>query len=532
VFTLLSFLLIVATGIFSLLPYLNGLRLQPPGTIYLGTVHYPPDYFYYLSQMVQGERKWIFTDYIWGSEPLRPSLIGWLYVFVGRIFHLLHIPQITGYEIYMAIIALLFAGVAYLLLTRMFPKQKAKTFVSLLFFLISAPFFTIVKTATGWTLAYTRQWYNFGDPFNRLDPTPSHNLNMASVMIGFLVMSIYWNTKNTKKYFLIIPLLFAAVNLATSQPVQLGELCMTLGIVAIIRHLKISRAGIKLSISKIIVDGFPLIIMAIVSVPPMIHLSRITSTPPYSIAKAWEASLQVYLPLYTYIGLYGIIPIIGFLSLPLFLLKRNDAKLLVTVYTILVAFFYFSPIPEKTSILNLRFLSSVLLLFFAPSAAEGIFWICGLLKRFKGITICCFVLLICSLVAPPFILELPIRIHAEPTNPIYYLSQDAYKAILKAKEVSNPTETILTFWPFEKIAPGLTGRKTFLYDKNSTIDYDAKSALAYAFIINKMTPEEMYSFLKKYNIRSVVTYADSLTAVPNFLTPVFESKTMKTYVVR
>ena len=78
--------------------YLSGLLATPPNAVYLGTVHWPGDYFYYLSQFAQGRYSWFYSyDLYTGDFPFK-TLVGWVNVFLGRIFFLVGLTIVLKYK--------------------------------------------------------------------------------------------------------------------------------------------------------------------------------------------------------------------------------------------------------------------------------------------------------------------------------------------------------------------------------------------------------------------------------------------------
>src|SRR6185369_8307954 len=76
--------------------YFIGLFHTPQYTVFLGTVHYPLDYLYYLSFIVQGKLHWLMASNLNSSETTKLEFVNWIYVLGGHIGNLfrLDVPMI------------------------------------------------------------------------------------------------------------------------------------------------------------------------------------------------------------------------------------------------------------------------------------------------------------------------------------------------------------------------------------------------------------------------------------------------------
>jgi len=78
--------ILILTAILGIeLQYIVGKLATPPNMVYLGTVHWPSDYFYYLSQFAQGTYNFLSSTMLFTPEKLKPVLVGWQNVLTGRI---------------------------------------------------------------------------------------------------------------------------------------------------------------------------------------------------------------------------------------------------------------------------------------------------------------------------------------------------------------------------------------------------------------------------------------------------------------
>ncbi len=529
---LLTTLIFTTTLCISMLPYLRGRQLTPPGYTYLGTVHYPTDYFYYLSQISQGEHHWLFADYIWGPEKIPASLVGWVFVFAGHLGHFFSLTPWVIYEIMIFVSVALYCLSAYYLLGHIFPNSKFKQTISLFFFLFATPFPHLINTASGFWFSYDRQWFNIGgDPFNRLDPAANHLIAPAAVMGIFSLIFLYDKHRTKKNYWLLLPLSILAAIIITLQPIQLMVVFLALAVHYgwrwVTSHQRFNRANLQ----ELVRTFIPMIVMGISILPLFIYMNKIVAIPPYNAGKAFENSVQVHINPLVYLELYGPLGIIGLLALPFFLKGKNHSRHLLFIYSFIAFTIAISPFPEKIEVLNVRFLAAVEMLIFAAASTWGIFAVGNILKRFSVAITTLIIVLTSLMFVPAYTIELQKRISPDINNMEYYLPTPVYEAIVQAKNMTARDETILPLWPFEKITSALTGKRVLFWNENVTLDFEEKNKQAYYFVANQMTESGREEFLVKNNIRTIISYLGSIQSPPPYLVEKFKNNLMVVYRV-
>ncbi len=119
-------------------PLITGLLKAPPGYVFLGTVHYPADYFYYLSQFAQGSQRWLTTMNLFSAESVSPTLVGWSNVLIGRIFHLFGLSPFVAYHTSVVILTIIVLASGYRLAERITGDKRIATLALYLFTLFHA----------------------------------------------------------------------------------------------------------------------------------------------------------------------------------------------------------------------------------------------------------------------------------------------------------------------------------------------------------------------------------------------------------
>lgn len=529
-----TLLLICVLLLIGALPYIHGQSLTPPGHVYLGTIHFPVDYFYYLSQLSQGDRNTFWVDYVWGHEAIPSTIVGWMYATFGTLTRILPLTQIIKFQLFLLTANAFFIISAYLLLHYVFPKSQTKPLVALFFFFFSNEIPRIIKTGSSYEIFYDKIWFNWGEPFVRWDPVPHHILILTSVLSIFILVPLFWKTYSNRRYLYLFGLSLPTIILATAHPIQLALVLVVLGLSFIILHLPQVIKKRSLPVTDLLVQASPIIYIVAFSLPFLALLHYSLTIPPYLIAKIFEAGGNewTHITLKQFFQFYGIIPIIGILSSWIFLKQLTPIRLFLILYTTLGFLIYVSYLPEKLGILNLRFLTAVTIMFFAVSATDGIYYVAAKARRLKTpllllmIGICSVILLL------PLPKQIAWKIGTSTANLYYYLPIPVYEAVMKTKEYNPVDGTILAFWPYEKLMPALTGMKTYAVHELETLDYDKKNSLMYEFIDNRMTPEQMYTFLVSNNIKTVLLHNNAPIPRPPFLVEVFKNENMTVYTVK
>lgn len=489
------------------------------------------DYFYYLSQISQGKHSWILARYIWGSEHIPPSLIGWTYVLVGRITSSFQVTPIIAYQIYLALATFLYILLPLIYLRQIFPRGIGIQSIALFFFIFSNEFPKVVMQSGSLAVNYQKNWYNFGEPFVRLDPGPHHLLTHVLMFCIFLLFICFWKEKSRKRILLGIPLFVCTIALVTIQPIQLVLVIISVALGYVVTQFRSFSLPEKHQIESFLVGFAPIILVSAITLPAIIYMNKQVNIFPYNLGRIWENTLQVHYGILGFFKLHGPVSVLGVLGIPWFFKKRNIPVALLGVYTTVAFTLFFSPIPHAMGALNQRFLSVLPILFFSASATNGVFLFSSQFIRFKhlirvGIFGCLSIL---SLVSLPQ--QFHLKMTTNPSNYFYYVPQTIYRAVVELEKISSPKDVILAFPPFEKIVSGLTGHRSYFVNDQITPDYNKKGYLAYLFYENKMTVEEMRNFLTSNTIKYIFIQKGAPMIPPQYLIKKYENEVMRIFQV-
>lgn len=522
------FILVLLTVFLIELQYIFGLVNTPAGTIYLGTVHYPPDYFYYLSQFIQGRENFLFSSELYTSENLLPVFIRWPNVLTGKILLSLGLGVITSYQIAVAIYLLLFLLTAYWLIKEVFPESIGKRILSFFFFVSSTSFFEFIKTANGLDISYIKFWYNLGIMQWRFGPTP-HHLLAYSLSTILLLLLIKWYKSKIKTIKLIVALGITGFLLVTVSPVQWGLLLLSAistGIIfSLIIHIRLIdfvKAGNWKSFL------FPPFILLVFGLPGALYTKSMIS----GEAQSWEASQQIHLNFWILTLGSGLIIPFGFIGLIPTIKKLNIAKFILIIYLALGAFFYFSGIPAKFSLTNVRFWPSPVYIVLAALAATAVFYLAEKVNKIKLIIIIIIILIYIATIIPAHYAYEKEVLTPKIGNAYYYLPKDALETFKKTENLTGKNSLYLVQWPFNEPFPALTGRKSFYGSFLNTHNFWEKTAELFKLFDGKMSQDQAKQFIQSYKIDYVLvsSWNKNITGLP-FIKEIYFNELLGIYKV-
>ena len=489
---LAAVLLIVAAVVGIELQYLVNKFLTPEGMFYLGTVHWPSDYFYYLSQFVQGKEHWLFSTMLFTPEKLRPVLVGWQNVLTGRLLMLTGLDVISAYQAAVGIYLALFLYSAYLFIREVFPESGTRRILSFFFFLTSSSFFHIKAAAGKIEWSYFNHWYNQGIPLARFGPRPHHLLAYTLGVTGWLFFV-------RKKYFLMA---LAGLLLASISPVAWGLDLLAFFITSLVGEIKNkTKSGSRWKFL------LPSAIYFAAGVIPALYVKAVFSVSPYNLSSVWESYQHLKLsPYHLFLGT-GLIFIPAVIGINSYRLRAKTAGVFSLVFLALAVFFYLTDISQKFNVSNVGFWPSQVYLVFALLAAEGVIKTAKIFAKFKKQALAVLLVIYLSSIAPTLYLSYREILSPKYRNGYYFIPEDVLDAFNNAEVMSTPEDVFLVLWPYNESFPALTGRKTFFGYELFTINHQEKMTKAFEIIDGKMGEAELGKTLAYYQIKYLVMYS-------------------------
>lgn len=525
----IGILLVLAFGtiLFTHSQFIIRTLATPSDKVYLGTVHYPSDYFYYLSQFVQGKTNVLRSTMLFTPESLTPVFIGWQSVLTGRVLSLLGIPLVYQYQIAVFVFLSAFLFFGYLVIRTIFPIHRSMRILAFLFFTTSNALFKIVPDKGTFHFSYYYYWYNTGNAQVRFGATPHHLLGYAMATLGIYCV-LKWFLESSRRRLLGTGFIFVGITLGSINPVHWGLLTGGVAIGSLF-YVRKNWSDTKLRFFTMI----PSLLLFAFGLPVALYAKYIYSTAPYSYSAAWEARQWLRVDLYwLFVGSGLVIPfaIWGIIAWK----KKSHITYLFPV-TILAfcSLFYFTTIPDTLHITQARFWPTWIYIFWSVFAAEGAIRIAGLFGRFRrGILVTLILLYIVSLI-PTYFAQIQEYSTPQTGNGLYYISNDTMYTFEIAEKISRPESAFLVQWPFNEPFAALTGRKVLFGFYLLTINAAEKSQFGLDLIDGKLSPEEAYKGLRRYGIDYIMVYPwnEKVTSLP-FLEKKYSSYTLGIYEVK
>ena len=511
-------------------PLIAGLLKTPPGYVFLGTVHHPADYFYYLSQFAQGGYRWITTINLFTSEPVAPSFMGWSNVLIGRIFYSVGISPLIAYHTSVFLFTVLLLVIAYTLTFSVLRSKFSATIALYLFTLFHA--FPILRDGKP---SYGDYWNNFAVPRARFGGVPHQLLlNIASfVMVYCIIQWIQYKKYSGKT---LISLGVSSLILASLQPVLWVLITAAAGIAILCKHwLKSSDRPASGNTQKFLFHRVIMLLAVLMSsgLPPVLYLTRLFTTLPFSQLKLWEAGAQNALTPEHFLSSTGPVFLIALFSLPLFASHLSFAKIFVILFSLFSLLLFLSPVPVALGLSQARFISTLTILCLSVIASSGLMHLLnakGTITRMSGTLL---IVGISWLLIPNHFKTLQLSGSFDPGNAYYYLPAADYEFLQKSGRIGKPDDTFLITWPYNVMFPAITGRRTYHGHPLLTIASQEKDTHAAAFLNGSLSAEAVRALLADNHITYVIAAADNPSpASHSFLTRIAASKALVLYQVR
>lgn len=492
----------------NILPYFVGLSLTPKGAVFLGTVHHPGDYFYYVSQFAQGATRWLSTLDLYTAEPVRPTLVGWSNALLGHLLSLFGASPIFAYQISIAILTLLLFYASYVLAREVLGQKRLATITLYLFGLYHA--FPIIRDGLP---SYGDYFNNFAVPRVRFGAVP-HQLLLASasIFLSFFILR-YCDKQTHKSKKLLFGIAASSIILASLQPALWVTIIGIFCFVSFIYGL--SRRDIKGILNTFI---YPIFIASISGFLPILYLSNLFNTLPFVQLKTWEATQHTTFTVGHFISASGPIFLIALAGLPWFLNHATYKRVYIACFAVVSFILFLSPIPTLMGLSHVRFMSTLVILCLCIIATFGIEKLSAKSASFMHKTyaasriiypqllVSISLILLSLYLLPNHLTTIHLASKFDPANAYHYLARSDYEFLQKVALASKPNDTYLVIWPYNTLFPAVTGKRSFHGHSLLTINSMQKDMQAVQFFDNKMSSSEAQMFLRDNHISHVVAY--------------------------
>lgn len=507
-------LLIFFIGLISLsileFQYFYRLFNTPKDSIYLGTVHYPPDYFAYLSYIAQGKDHFLSSTILYTSEKTPLVLVRWQYVLLGKLLSVFPLNTGQMYQIAVIIFTIGFMISGYLLISLLLEKYEERI-LAFVFFVSSTAWPLVKINEEGLNFSYHYYWFNTGNFFTRFSPTPNHLLGGILLILGFILL-IRW----CKKIHTIrkIPLIlynsaFTLIGLTLSSVSPMHWILLLGSLIGLLFILALQEMIIRKKPFFHALKYFqPILFCLIGGLSATLYILSIYKTFPYNTGNSWEATKQVFMNfpnLFYGSGIVILFALFGCYSY--FRHQFFSPEKLVTLFFITISLaFFFTGLPWILGTSNVRYWPEGIYVFIAVLASSGVFFLTRLVKKAKYFILIIIILLYLATTIPTFITEIKDKSVIDNSNGFLYLPQNVYDVYEFTSNNINRPSIFLLPWPYDFLFPAFTGQKSFTGHAISqmTIDADNKYSLASQFFSGTLDEKEARRILIQNGIQYVL----------------------------
>lgn len=488
----------------------------PPFTVFTGAIHYPPDYLYYLSLITQGKDHWLRGYLLYTGEATKLDFLNWIYVLGGHIGSFMHLSPPTIFLCMVTIGSIVYLVAAYKLMRLCIPKNASARMMAYLLFLLSNAVPHIYQDHGNWVFSYYYPFNNLGHPFMRLINVPHHIFIQCFIMLTLYVgITCLQNNLSLRK---ILWLIILGILLASTQPLQWVFVGGVLGLGGIFAWWKTygkntSHAWVPEGLFAFLPAG----VLAIAGFVPALYLKHLYTLPPYSYMVQWESQQQTYISFWHFLELNGPVMMLGLVGIPWIVKKINIPVFTILLYMIVTILIFFSSIPARVQILNLRFFS-VIPTFAAAYIAANVIW--KIAQRIKSVptktTAWFLAFLLITITIPVTVQQLYERtLNALPQDINAYLPVGAMMTYDVARKTVGPTDTVLVDYNYALSFAGFTGKHVFVATTLGTINFNRKLKETGVFFYAPGNPDDKIAWLKKNNISYIFTNTWTPLPLPN-----------------
>ncbi len=479
---------------------------NPADRFFIGITHFFADFFLYAAQMKQGAGGSLLYYHRFTNELIPPTWIYWFNNMLGFIGHLFGLPPFATYNISLFILVTLSVLLFYYLLVTLYPTERIKRIIALVFILTASPFFPFSGGL----------WFSPSLAFNRIGGVPHQ---VFQTILFVLLVIVFAKALHHTRRFTLFTLAALTALAASANPIQMLIFVLAAFV----------TTGILFAKHKDIRVGLPLLILFAVSFPSAWLTNKQFDSIVFAVGKVWEAAQRVNRsPAAVLMSIGPILLFIPFGAWP-FLKKLQPLHMMVVLYTAISFILFFSPIPAILTTTPVRYLHPASYILLPILAVEGIV---ALGKNRMGISL--FILLYALLTIPSFTRELRARITPE-TNPgvlmdteFNHVPRPVVAALTwlgaQPTDPDRPVVLVDSNKRIELLVPAFADKTVFSGHPVHTLYPSVKESLRQRFFAGGMSEIETSNFLTAHRIGYIL----SSRTLP-FLNKVFSNDTINIY---
>ncbi len=459
--------------------FFSGLFHQKSGEVYLGTIHYYEDYFFYLSHFFQGAHGAWLTANRYTSELTEPSFLFWPNILFGKIGGLLGLTPIFSYNAAVFLLSFFILIVMYQIFRRVFSLSPGRSALALIFAATGTSIMNHILV-NGRPMWYPFELWKTPDfAFDRLGGVP-HQLVQTLL---FLLLTFFWFSKNKNRP---VVSLFLVILLTSLNPVMSA---LFLGAALVTSRNKTQLLMLVVSLVGFFVTFF--------------FYNTTINTQPHIQSKLWEVTQQIYTtPLFLLLSI-GPLSVLAILGLIPTIKRRRPVDVFVVILLVICYGLVFTPIPVKAGISSSRILFPALYVFWGALALEGIQYASKRVPPLRLILIAIFFLL----TIPTLNWEISEKLLVKPEErmPLLYLPTDVYGGFQKLAALGTYDDVVLAnpLSHMDTMVPAFSGHTGFTGHPFATIQSTQKREIATRLFLRQMNATQAQQFLVNNRIAYV-----------------------------
>lgn len=490
--------------------FIVGSAMTPHGTVFLGTIHYWEDYFFYLNHFFQGAHGQWLTINRFTSEKTTPSIVYWINILFGKLGGILGITPINTYNAMIIVLSFIALVLSFIVVRKLFfPTSPMSALLGFVFANLSAPFIDRITTQDGTFVFWPIQiWRTPHLIFNRLGGVPLHIVQT----IFFYILLLFFFNKNThtgklRSAITLLALCMVAIALTSINPIEgifWGVIVITSIViysvryhVAIFHHFDIKRI---------------FIILVCIAIS-FIYMSSIFNTEPHIQSKLWEAQQQVtttWSVLFLSIG--PVLVLLACIGIASRIKQLHITEWFGILCIGLGNTLFMSPLPKIMGFSNVRILFPAANIFWGVFAVYGANWLAvSISKRVRvkqQLIMSLLVMVFLLSIIPTLLWEISIKIPNPSmiSDPLIYLPKNIYNGFSYLATIT-PYDDIVIANPahhLDTLIPALSGHTTYSGHLLQTMHNDLRQQDVSKLFTHALSAESAYTWLIQNKIRYVV----------------------------
>ncbi|KKU83563.1 hypothetical protein A2973_03775 [Candidatus Gottesmanbacteria bacterium RIFCSPLOWO2_01_FULL_49_10] len=485
------------------LPFFYGVLNKSSDMVYLGTVHYYEDYFFYINHFFQGAHGAWLTVNRYTSEPTNPSIIYWFNILLGKIGGAISLSPILTYNIAVILLSVIALTLTFYLISTILPDSTMalSAFIYATFSTSVLNSVTLGNGQRGWWPV--ELWKTPHFLFDRLSSVP-HQI-MQTILFSLAMLFIF--TKPSHHHMNRVYTIGSVISvglLATINP-MIAIILVALLWPAHIATIMTNRSRIASG------QWIKLISVTTVAIILFLFMNHELSQPAHSFSKYWDSMQQTQSTLpFLILSIGPIVPfaVIGVISK----FKTLDALgwfgllLIVGCYSI-----FLSPIPKYLGVANVRILFPGMYVFWGVYAAHGSLAIARFVGKYlpvkpqRMIIVCLVVFMV--IVSPTAVWETARKISSkdQTMSPLVYLPRDMYDGFVSLSTLLPYDDIVIANHTthMDLFVPALSGHTSYSGHPLTTIQADRKNQEIMKIFSLVQNPEDTKTWLGQNHIRYI-----------------------------